>query len=104
MWDLSKPGIEPMSPTLVDRYFTTEPPEREAHGDLSYSYLFPSNQYLFLPSSKHWPNFINLVIILGTFYETKIISKLIIYVVLLFSIFKYQDIKLTKKTQHSNKV
>ena len=77
---------EPMSPTLVDRFVTTEPPEKPME-ILSYSYLFPSDQYLFLPSSKHWPNSINLVLILGTFYETKIVSKLIIYVVLLFSIF-----------------
>ena len=26
MWDLSRPGIEPMSPTLAGRFFTTEPP------------------------------------------------------------------------------
>ena len=51
-WDLSKPGIEPVSPTLVGRFFTTESPEKPME-ILSYSYLFPSNQYLFLPSSKH---------------------------------------------------
>ena len=26
MWDLSRPGIEPLSPTLVGSFFTTEPP------------------------------------------------------------------------------
>ena len=26
MWDLPRPGIEPMSPTLVGRFFATEPP------------------------------------------------------------------------------
>ena len=43
---------EPMSPTLVDRFVTTEPPEKPME-ILSYSYLFPNDQYLFLPSSKH---------------------------------------------------
>ena len=26
MWDLPGPGIEPVSPALVGRFFTTEPP------------------------------------------------------------------------------
>jgi len=26
MWDLLGPGIEPMSPALAGRFFTTEPP------------------------------------------------------------------------------
>ena len=28
MWDLSRPGIEPVSPALVGRFFITEPPEK----------------------------------------------------------------------------
>ena len=26
MWDLPRPGIEPVSPALTDEFFTTEPP------------------------------------------------------------------------------
>jgi len=26
VWDLPGPGLEPMSPALADRFFTTEPP------------------------------------------------------------------------------
>ena len=26
MWDLPGPGVEPLSPTLAGRFFTTEPP------------------------------------------------------------------------------
>ena len=26
MWDLPRPGIEPVSPALAGRFFTTEPP------------------------------------------------------------------------------
>ena len=26
LWDLLGPGIQPMSPALADRFFTTEPP------------------------------------------------------------------------------
>jgi len=26
MWDLPRPGIEPVSPALADRFFTAEPP------------------------------------------------------------------------------
>ena len=26
MWDLSRPGMEPVSPALARRFFTTEPP------------------------------------------------------------------------------
>ena len=26
MWDLPRPGIEPVSPALADGFFTTEPP------------------------------------------------------------------------------
>ena len=28
VWDLSRPGIEPMSPALAGRFFTTEPPAK----------------------------------------------------------------------------
>ena len=28
MWDLTKPGIEPMPPALAGGFFTTEPPEK----------------------------------------------------------------------------
>ena len=28
MWDLPRPGIEPASPALAGRFFTTEPPEK----------------------------------------------------------------------------
>ena len=32
--DLSDPGIEPMSPALAGRFFTTEPPERSPYKPL----------------------------------------------------------------------
>ena len=31
MWDLPGPGIEPASPTLVGKFFTTEPPGKPCH-------------------------------------------------------------------------
>ena len=32
MWDLPGPGIEPMSPALAGRFFTTEPPGKPSPG------------------------------------------------------------------------
>ena len=34
MWDLPRPGVEPMSPTLVGGFFTTEPPGKPPGGVL----------------------------------------------------------------------
>ena len=31
LWDLPRPGIEPMSPALAGRFFTTEPPGKPLH-------------------------------------------------------------------------
>ena len=31
-WDLSRPGIEPMSPALAGEFFTTESPGKPLHG------------------------------------------------------------------------
>ena len=32
MWDLPRPGLEPMSPTLAGRFLTTAPPGKPLHG------------------------------------------------------------------------
>ena len=34
--DLPDPGIEPMSPALADRFFTTEPPEKQIKTTVRY--------------------------------------------------------------------
>ena len=34
MWDLPRPGIEPMSPALADGFFTTGPPGKSEGRDL----------------------------------------------------------------------
>jgi len=44
MWDLPKPGIEPMSPALAGKFFTTEPPEKPEH---ILNYCILSNKTLF---------------------------------------------------------
>ena len=38
MWDLSGPGIEPVSPALAGGFLTTGPPGKSEHG-YSYSYF-----------------------------------------------------------------
>ena len=43
MWGLPGPGVEPVSPALAGRFFTTEPPWK-----LSYYYFFNDFIYLFL--------------------------------------------------------
>ena len=44
MWDLPRPGIEPMSPALAGRSFTTEPPGKPC--------LFVCNIYLGFPGGS----------------------------------------------------
>ena len=45
--DLPDPGIEPVSPALVDRFFTTEPP-----GTPNKSYGHSKNKLMLLTSKK----------------------------------------------------
>ena len=42
MWDLHGPGIEPVTPALTGRFFTTELPEKpsDPHHHLKFFYLF----------------------------------------------------------------
>ena len=47
MWDLPGPGLEPVSPALVGRFLTTEPP-----GKPSFIY---SSVYLLIPNSQFIP-------------------------------------------------
>ena len=60
MWDLSGPGVEPVSPALAGRFFTTEPPGKpslafqcvRAHSRLSFTVLVShSHCLLSLPLS-----------------------------------------------------
>ena len=41
MWDLSDPGMEPVSPALAGEFFTTEPP-----GKLKKTFFYLTGQYL----------------------------------------------------------
>ena len=42
MWDLPGPGVEPVSPALAGRFFTTGPPGKSSH------WLFFFHLYLFI--------------------------------------------------------
>ena len=42
MWDLPRPGLEPVSPALVDRFSTTAPPGKPCSTILTRPRLFPS--------------------------------------------------------------
>ena len=43
MWDLSRPGIKPLSSALAGRFFTTEPPGKPS---FAFSYLFIQLQHV----------------------------------------------------------
>ena len=42
MWDLPGPGMEPKSPALADRFFTTEPPGKPLHQSFLRNYFKPT--------------------------------------------------------------
>ena len=46
MWDLSEPGIEPMSPVLVDSFLTTRPPGKPQLWNLGQTYQHCSYKWI----------------------------------------------------------
>ena len=46
MWDLSRPGIEPMSPAVAGRFFTTEPPGKPYISPVQFSHSLASDSLL----------------------------------------------------------
>ena len=51
MWDLPKPGMEPVSPALAGQFFTTEPPGKPPHA------VFISQPSVFISSVYSQPHF-----------------------------------------------
>ena len=49
MWDLPRPGLEPVSPALAGGFLTTVPPRKPATAD------FDVWNYKSLGSSLYWP-------------------------------------------------
>ena len=49
MWDLPRPGLEPVSPALAGRFSTTAPPGKPGKLDF-YIVLTPSVQFIDMPS------------------------------------------------------
>ena len=45
MWDLLGPGMEPVSPALAGRFFTTEPPEKPKELFFSFSQPTPISNF-----------------------------------------------------------
>lgn len=59
IWDLARPGIEPVSPALADHFLTTEPPGKPAylfHIDTPYAFHIVSKHLRQRPES-HLQNF-----------------------------------------------
>ena len=68
MWDLPRPGLEPVSPALADRFSTTAPPGKPPD-------LFLTKLFEFISSKSC--QMVRLPILIGCFIEAHLIHSLL---------------------------